>query len=348
MLYDMNLTRVTLPKGEFLTVKADICNSWKKVRELKRLLKQFGIASESEASLRAQQAYIINDNINAQWLPLVYKDEDGGTIIKRTPWVSVKSLEDKVFQQLDGLNSLNYLKWNDAIPQDEIWRKIGGDKGGGNFKQVFQIGNVEHPNSPHNTIVTTIFQVDGSLHNLKVGLHCCLWCNITKEGMKIPLKERGRSENRTLEKLQNFNHMFVQIGAKLSEAKNFYNVIADALFNIPIDQVCPPGVHLSLGLYLKHFASFENQCHLLDVKMAKTLHHPTPESSKDFPSTTAAYTKARQLEEEANSLDEEANILIEHITNIQEEDQAQIYHSTIKQHLEERDKVVSNKYTVVR
>lgn len=70
------------------------------------------------------------------------------------------------------------------------------------------------------------------------GRHCCLWCNITKEGMKIPLKERGRSENRTLEKLQNFNHMFVQSGAKLSEAKNFYNVIADALFNIPIDQVC--------------------------------------------------------------------------------------------------------------
>lgn len=32
----MNLTRVTLPKGEFLTVKADICSSWKKARELKR------------------------------------------------------------------------------------------------------------------------------------------------------------------------------------------------------------------------------------------------------------------------------------------------------------------------
>lgn len=69
-----------------------------------RWLKQFGIASESEASLRAQQAYIINDNISAHWLPLVHKDEDGDTIIKKTPWVGVKSLEDKVFQQLDGLN----------------------------------------------------------------------------------------------------------------------------------------------------------------------------------------------------------------------------------------------------
>ena len=36
MLHDMNMTRITLPKGEFLTVKADICNSWKKARELKR------------------------------------------------------------------------------------------------------------------------------------------------------------------------------------------------------------------------------------------------------------------------------------------------------------------------
>lgn len=70
--------------------------------------------------------------------------------------------------------SLNLLKWNAAISKDEIWLKIGGDKGGGNFKQVFQIGNVEHPNSPHNTIVTTIFPADDSLHNLKVGLneHC--------------------------------------------------------------------------------------------------------------------------------------------------------------------------------
>ena len=34
------------------------------------------------------------------------------------------------------------LTWHgDIIPQDEIWIKIGGDKGGGSFKMNFQIAN---------------------------------------------------------------------------------------------------------------------------------------------------------------------------------------------------------------
>ncbi|XP_071811214.1 uncharacterized protein [Apostichopus japonicus] len=148
----MHLTRVTIPKGQFLTVQADICTSWKKAREHKRWLKQFGISTECESSVRAQQADIIDDNISARWLPLVHKDEDGGTIIKKTPWVIVKSLQAKVFQQLKGLGSLKLLEWNAAIPHDEVWLKIGGDIGGGNFKKVFQIGNVQHQ-TPHTTLL---------------------------------------------------------------------------------------------------------------------------------------------------------------------------------------------------
>ncbi|PIK43264.1 hypothetical protein BSL78_19902 [Apostichopus japonicus] len=79
----MHLTRVTIPKGQFLTVQADICTSWKKAREHK---------------------------------------------------------------------SLKLLEWNAAIPHDEVWLKIGGDIGGGNFKKVFQIGNVQHQ-TPHTTLL---------------------------------------------------------------------------------------------------------------------------------------------------------------------------------------------------
>ncbi|PIK38579.1 hypothetical protein BSL78_24587 [Apostichopus japonicus] len=100
-----------------------------------QLLKQFRISAECESSLRAQQADIIDDiNISACWLPLVHKDEDGGTIIKKTPWVTVRSLQAKVFQLQ--LKAYNLLEWNAVIPHDEVWLKIGGDKGGGNFKQM--------------------------------------------------------------------------------------------------------------------------------------------------------------------------------------------------------------------
>lgn len=66
---------------------------------------------------------------------------------------------------------LHNLTWhNNAIPEAEIWVKIGGDKGGNSFKLTFQIVNVEHPNSPHNTCILLAFQASDSYTNLKVAL----------------------------------------------------------------------------------------------------------------------------------------------------------------------------------
>lgn len=61
------------------------------------------------------------------------------------------------------------LFWHDgAIPQGEIWLKLGGDKGGGTFKMCFQIVNTQAPNSPTNTCVFSIFEAEDSVTNLKV------------------------------------------------------------------------------------------------------------------------------------------------------------------------------------
>ena len=54
------------------------------------------------------------------------------------------------------------------IPQDEVWLKIGGDKGGKTFKMVFQILNTRSHNSPNNTVIFSIFEVLDSVTNLKV------------------------------------------------------------------------------------------------------------------------------------------------------------------------------------
>ena len=49
------------------------------------------------------------------------------------------------------------LYWHDGrIPSDEVWLKIGGDKGGGMFKMAVQIVNVRNPNAPKNTCVFSI------------------------------------------------------------------------------------------------------------------------------------------------------------------------------------------------
>ena len=62
------------------------------------------------------------------------------------------------------------LTWHDVIPSDEVWIKLGGDKGGGTFKMSFQIVNVPSPNCPQNTCVFCCFEADDSVPNLHVAL----------------------------------------------------------------------------------------------------------------------------------------------------------------------------------
>lgn len=63
------------------------------------------------------------------------------------------------------------LTWHDGlIPPDEVWLKIGGDKGGGSFKMSFQIANILHPNSIYNTVVFCAFEASDTSSNLHIAL----------------------------------------------------------------------------------------------------------------------------------------------------------------------------------
>ena len=63
------------------------------------------------------------------------------------------------------------LTWHEGmIPDDKIWLKLGGDKGGGLFKMKFQIGNTHAPNSVHNTCVFSCFEAEDTRTNLHVAL----------------------------------------------------------------------------------------------------------------------------------------------------------------------------------
>ncbi|KAJ8048012.1 hypothetical protein HOLleu_00163 [Holothuria leucospilota] len=166
-LHSLNKSRTMMPASEFLGLKADMCSSWKRNRELKRWLKRYGAHTECEQKLRQQQAQIIRDNLLGECLPFLF-EEDDGTVIKSTPCVRVKDLKTKIIQQLEEYERLNLLTWHSVIPENEIWIKIGGDKGGATFKQMFQVANVESPNAPLNTTVFCIFPAKDSFYNLKL------------------------------------------------------------------------------------------------------------------------------------------------------------------------------------
>ena len=62
------------------------------------------------------------------------------------------------------------LTWHSGlIPPDEIWVKIGGDKGQGSMKTSFQICNVPHPNSFNNSAIS-IFEAGDTATNLNIAL----------------------------------------------------------------------------------------------------------------------------------------------------------------------------------
>ena len=69
------------------------------------------------------------------------------------------------------IHRVNKLTWHDGlIPPEEIWVKIGGDKGGTTLKASFQLCNVAKPNSVQNTCVFAIFEARDSSTNLHVAL----------------------------------------------------------------------------------------------------------------------------------------------------------------------------------
>ena len=63
------------------------------------------------------------------------------------------------------------LSWHGgAIPSDEIWIKVCGDKDGGAFKMAFQIINTPNPNAVHSTCVFSCFEAKDSTTNFHIAL----------------------------------------------------------------------------------------------------------------------------------------------------------------------------------
>ncbi|XP_065665062.1 uncharacterized protein LOC105850185 isoform X2 [Hydra vulgaris] len=104
------------------------------------------------------------------------------------------------------------------------------------------------------------------------GRHCCLFCDITKESIQLaPISRENGVSQRSLKSLNIDFNRFQSSGGNLKKAKFFNNVINETLFHIPLDQVAVPALHISLGTYLKFFNMFEDECHLLDIKLAGEL-----------------------------------------------------------------------------
>ena len=69
------------------------------------------------------------------------------------------------------------------------------------------------------------------------GQHCCLYCEISIEEMKISQNEREKSTPCILQPLANNYKKFTDLGSDIKNTNLCNNVIDKFMFNIPIEQV---------------------------------------------------------------------------------------------------------------
>ncbi|XP_078671099.1 uncharacterized protein LOC144911160 [Branchiostoma floridae x Branchiostoma belcheri] len=150
------------------------------------------------------------------------------------------------------------------------------------------------------------------------GLTPCLWCHITQEEIRDKDNCRLRIPPRTLNSLAEDHLKFVRDGKGAHKlAKLYHNAIAPVMFDVPIDQVVIPGLHISLGIYLKLFKLMEDELHDIDLKLQTYLTAVLEEGevTKEelladehlgrFKAYVSAIDEARALDDKADALEEE-------------------------------------------
>uniref|UniRef100_A0A1X7V868 Uncharacterized protein n=1 Tax=Amphimedon queenslandica TaxID=400682 RepID=A0A1X7V868_AMPQE len=196
---------------------------------------------------------------------------------------------------------LNRLTWHDGlIPPNELWIKVGGDRGGSSFKMSFQIINVPKPNSVKNSTVFALFEAPHSVSNLHIALD--RYENAITDLQTSVWKKNRDTSLRTLDKLTARHTAFLEAGGNIKNAKHFCNVIGQYFFDIPLTQVCPPGLHITLGVFQHLFDLLEDECHELDQKTATTAS-----------TRLSSYEKYMEAKTSVTTLKEEKDLLTEQI-----------------------------------
>ena len=100
----------------------------------------------------------------------VAEGEEVACVLRPPAFVWVKSLTVLVVQHLQCLYDTHQLTWHErstgeSLPKNEIWLKVGGDKGGGSFKFGIQIVNRHAQNAAEHTAVVACPEANDSLWN---------------------------------------------------------------------------------------------------------------------------------------------------------------------------------------
>ena len=148
------------------------------------------------------------------------------------------------------------------------------------------------------------------------GRYPCLWCHIPSSALAVCKEERENMyPPRTLETLkENLNLFQVTFNHDLKQAKNACNVIDGIFFNIPLDHVCIPGLHVTLGVYFKLLHEFESFCKDMDLQIAHVLALDNEEHENiHFNKFVETLKEIRYMERSIAELEGRRNVIIEEL-----------------------------------
>ncbi|KAL5509517.1 hypothetical protein EMCRGX_G004906 [Ephydatia muelleri] len=249
---------IKIGPAEVLAIKVGLAIPWNKIRILRRWLKASNISLACEERMRHASRKAVGENLKGELAPFSFSLPSGGEEFRGAPLVFIPDLILKVVELLEENDRAGRLTWhNGVIPASEIWIKLGGDKGGGTFKMNFQIINVAAPNSVNNTCVFCCFEADDSYTNLHIAL----------ERYKEQVEHLQRMTWRSLHSIHTHHQKYLASGGVRKTAQQFYNCICEPIFDIPTEQICPPGLHITMGIFTKLFELFEDFCHSLNLEL---------------------------------------------------------------------------------
>ena len=282
-----------------LAIKAETNITWSQLRRLKRLLKPVGVTFENETKQREAQQ---------EFLPPMAAETLKGTVPFLVCYVEdfCKFTKD-LLNRYQSADMLTW--HDGHIPDDEVWVKVGGDYGKKSFKFALELLNCENPNSPKNTYPLLVANVKDTSMNLVVTMekispqitdlqslvwngkkvrlflfgdyeflakvyghqgatsrYACLWCLSTRADMD----RREKGPKRTLDSIKKDFKRFVKQGkGKLLKSKHYNNIVRKPLLTIPLDHVCPPYLHMLLGIVKKEHENLENNYNVIDMEAAR-------------------------------------------------------------------------------
>ena len=161
---------------EAVSLAANLRLTNEQVRKLRLWSKKWNVHIASERRTRnARQEKMGDVEVAGEMVQAIIHEEDGSRTFRPAPFAWVRNPHVLVEQHLSSLLRQNLLTWHSrgaggpALPEDEIWIKIGGDKGGNSFKLAFQVANQPKPNTAYHTVVFLCLGAD-NLINLHAAL----------------------------------------------------------------------------------------------------------------------------------------------------------------------------------